>query len=585
MDALWRLAYRVAFRFQLVYWRIRRPRITGAYVAVWRGDELLCIRNSYRRRYSLPAGGLARGEQPIDAAIRELREEVALEARPDELHFFGEIVSHAGNAEDHAHFYELRRDGELDFRVDGREVVWAGFLSPREALDRGVVDVVRQYLERHLLVLLALVGLGCSAPDPPNLVLVSIDTLRADHTGPYGYARDTTPTLTRLAGQGLLFEQAYAASASTGPSHATLFTGAHVLSHGLVKNGLDLAPGEQTLAETLRAAGYQTGAVVGSFVLDPKFGFDQGFDHYDARFRRRTGAAGVWQDHAFEVFERRADEVSDIAIEWLDGLAPDRPFFLFVHYYDPHAGYEPPDDWLTRFGEQVERHTPEHRIERYDAEIAYTDHQLGRLLARVEEIAPPERTLVVVTADHGEGLGDHDVAGHGVVLYEEAVRVPLVLRWPGRIDPGLRIAAPVGAVDVAPTLLDLMGLDAPAAVEGESLADVLRGTSPAYRRPVFLVRRHYDRGHAGLLPVDGYQFGVRTGRWKWIEDPKLGTRELYDLQTDPQERSNLAATLPDDAARLGELMATWRSAIGDAPPVKALGASDRRALEALGYVE
>ncbi|MGH0030359.1 MAG: sulfatase-like hydrolase/transferase [Myxococcota bacterium] len=585
MDALWRLAYRLAFRLQLVYWRVRRPTIRGAYVAVWRGDELLCIRNSYRRSYSLPAGGLARGEQPIDAAIRELREEVALVAAPDELHFFGEIVSHAGNAEDHAHFYELRRDGDLDFRVDGREVVWAGFLSPREALDRGVVDVVRQYLERHLLVLLALASLACGAPEPPNLVLVSIDTLRADHTQPYGYARETTPTLQRLADQGLVFEQAYSASASTGPSHATLFTGAHVLSHGLVKNGLDLIPENETLAETLGAAGYQTGAVVGSFVLDASFGFDQGFDRYDAEFRRKMGGAGVWKAHKFEIFERRADEATDVAIEWLDTLAPDRPFFLFVHYYDPHAGYDPPGDWLTRFGDDVGRFTAEHRVERYDAEIAWTDHQLERLLARVEQLAPPERTLVVVTADHGEGLGDHGVPGHGVVLYEEAVRVPLVLRWPGRIDAGLRIAAPVGSIDVMPTLLELMGVDAPAGVQGQSLAGVLWGASPPYRRPVFLVRRHYKRGYAGLVPVNGYQFGVRSGRWKWIEDPNRGTRELFDLEHDPREQSNLADTLVEDAAQLGALVADWRAGIDGPPEVKALEARDRRALEALGYVE
>ena len=148
MDALWRSAYRVAFRLQLVYWRVRRPRITGAYVAVWRGDELLCIRNSYRRRYSLPAGGLARGETPLAAAVRELREEVSIDVRPEELRYAGEIVSHVGHAEDHAHFFELTRDRGVDFAVDGREVVWAGFLPPADVLERGVVDVVRQYLER-----------------------------------------------------------------------------------------------------------------------------------------------------------------------------------------------------------------------------------------------------------------------------------------------------------------------------------------------------------------------------------------------------------------------------------------------------
>lgn len=150
MDAAWRAAYRIAFRLQRLYWRVRQPRLTGAYVAVWRDERLLCVQNSYRRRLSLPAGGLARGERPIDAALRELREEVSIGARPEELHYVGEIVSHAGDAEDHAHFFELRPEGQIDFAVDRREVVWAGFLSPQTALERGVVDVVRQYLERRL---------------------------------------------------------------------------------------------------------------------------------------------------------------------------------------------------------------------------------------------------------------------------------------------------------------------------------------------------------------------------------------------------------------------------------------------------
>ncbi len=150
VDALWRVGYRVAFRLQRLYWRVRRPQLFGAYVAVWQGEQLLCIRNSYRRRLSLPAGGLARGEAPVDAALRELFEEVAIEARAEELAYAGLIMSEVGHAVDHAHFFELRREGPLDFAVDRREVVWAGMLTPRAALQQGVVDVVRQYLERFV---------------------------------------------------------------------------------------------------------------------------------------------------------------------------------------------------------------------------------------------------------------------------------------------------------------------------------------------------------------------------------------------------------------------------------------------------
>jgi ADP-ribose pyrophosphatase YjhB (NUDIX family) len=148
VDALWRSAYRIAFRLRKLYWRVHRSRLTGAYVAVWQDERLLVIQNSYRRLFSLPAGGLARGERPIDAALRELQEEVSIAARPEELHYVGEIVSFAGATEDHAHFFELRPEGEIRFAVDRREVVWADFLSPEDALERGVVDLVRQYLER-----------------------------------------------------------------------------------------------------------------------------------------------------------------------------------------------------------------------------------------------------------------------------------------------------------------------------------------------------------------------------------------------------------------------------------------------------
>lgn len=162
MDALWRSAYRIAFRLQKLWWRVRRPRLTGAYVAVWREGRVLCIRNSYRRLLSLPAGGLARGERPIDAAIRELMEEVAIAVDAAELRYVGEIVSHVGHAEDHAHFFELHREEEVSYAVDRREVVRAEFLAPAVALERGVVDVVRQYLERH-----APVARECDALAPP----------------------------------------------------------------------------------------------------------------------------------------------------------------------------------------------------------------------------------------------------------------------------------------------------------------------------------------------------------------------------------------------------------------------------------
>ena len=308
----------------------------------------------------------------------------------------------------------------------------------------------REIVLRVLLAPLLVSGVACAPERPGNLLLVSLDTTRRDHCSVYGYGRETTPTLDRLGREGAVFDQAYAPTASTGPTHASLFTSLYPLTHRVNRNGLALGMGFTTLAERLRARGYQTSAVVSSFVLAAKFGFAQGFDAYDDAFVAAESSLQVslWEGHLppDEAFDRRASATSERAVAWLRGVRdPERPFFLFVHYFDAHDPYQPPPEFTL----QLEGEPPENELGRailqYDREIAFVDQQLGRLLAALAEAGLEDETLLVVTADHGEGLMDHGHMRHGLQIYEEAVRVPLLVRWPGTIPANRRLAEPVEA--------------------------------------------------------------------------------------------------------------------------------------------
>jgi len=456
-----------------------------------------------------------------------------------------------------------------------------------------------------LLGLALLLPLASCSPEPrdppstlPNVVLISIDTLRADHTSVHGYARETTPVLAKLAARGAVFESAYAPTSSTGPSHASLFTGTCPLTHGLLKNGFSLDGGARTLAEMLAGRGYQTAGVASSFVLDRRFGLDQGFDTWLDDFDAEHASVSVdeWLGHPIrQGFDRRANAATDRALRWLWlERDPDRPFFLFVHYFDPHAPYEAPEGFEPGFSiapdpDVARRLGPLSRIQldQYDVEISFTDREIGRLLLAIDELELPRGALVVVTADHGEGLMDHGIWRHGLTIYEEAVRVPLIFRWDGRIEAGRRFSEPVELVDVAPTLLDLLGLDeARSGLEGRSLADALRGgpSSPEGRQ-VFLYRSPYEPGTVDGLEVAGELFAVRQGRWKLIEHSSRPTPELYDLVADPGETTNLHDSEPADASRLSSLLAEWRN--GSALPGEApeISSETRRALRALGYTD
>lgn len=444
-----------------------------------------------------------------------------------------------------------------------------------------------------LLLLLSLAGgMACERePDlRPSAVLVVFDTTRADHTSLAGYARETTPRLRGFAAEGANFEVAYAPTSTTGPTHATLFTGLSPLRHEVTKNGVPLPAAADTLAERFQAAGYRTAGFVSSFVISRRFGFDQGFASFDDAFDRETSTftPEFWEGRKIEGgFDRRGDETTRRALRWLDANGGRGPFFLFVHYFDPHAPYAPPPEFAGRFAPGPEADELARDIARYDEEIAFTDSQLGVLLDGLAERGLAENTLVAVTADHGEGLMDHGHMEHGVHVYEEQVRVPLVLRWPGRIAAGLRFEAPIALVDLFPTFLELLGMPAEGAqLEGRSVAPALSAGQPFEPVAVFLYRRHFSGEQRGSQFVKGEKFGVREGRFKYIDGPEEGTRELFDLEDDPRERRNLLDAQPEAAAALAARVGDWRAGrSGAEPPRLQITDEERERLEALGYTE
>lgn len=407
---------------------------------------------------------------------------------------------------------------------------------------------------------------GCGrARGPESIVLITVDTLRADRVGPYAPDDATvelTPTLDRLAREGVVFEDASTPTPLTLPAHTSLFTGRYPTATGVRNNGTFVVPtSETTLAELLADAGYATAAVVAAYPLHARYGLTQGFEIYDDAFQRLSDASGIGVGSFFP--ERDATAVTDRALEVWARLEDGRRF-LWVHYFDPHAPYSPPEAHLDRAGGK-----------RYDGEVAYVDAEIERLLEGLD--LDPRRSIVTVTADHGEGLGEHDELTHGVFLYDTTVRVPWILWAPGRVTAGARVEAPVSLVDVAPTIAALVGLDgAFPAADGTDLRDWIDDPTSTERSVYgesFLPR--YDYGFSELRMW-------RRGPLKYIDAP---TPELYDLGSDPGELRNLAGGHYDEA-RLRDELAEWRTAEDTGAADRAAADLDgeaRASLQSLGY--
>ncbi len=434
--------------------------------------------------------------------------------------------------------------------------------------------------------------LGSSSPRNPDLVIVVMDTSRADHFGCYGYGQQTTPVIDRLASQGILFEKAITHDTNTLPSHASLFTGLYPVVHRSRFNDVPLSPDFETLAERLAKTGYQTAAFVSGWTLDAKVsGLSQGFQTYD--------------DH-FPPWLRRGGETVDLARAWLRSRKPGQPYFLFVHLFDPHGPYDPPAGYAAKFrqGEYAfvgeDQVIPEYQrlklswsdysrdpldyISRYDGEINYDDEQIGRLLEQVGGEA-----IVVFTADHGETLLDrYFYFDHGDRLNEEQLHVPLIMRFPDPSLSGKRVKGVARMVDVLPTLLTVMGKAVPDGLPGRDLMPFIRkGAIPEGTRVFSEARaikaRVADRGYQ--LPRWTVLTSVRTERYKLISYPTqpLPTLELFDLDADPGEKTNLAS---QDPARAGEMLGWIQDYLALGPPPVAPGSTEEREklLRGLGYI-
>ena len=406
---------------------------------------------------------------------------------------------------------------------------------------------------RWVLLLSGLALAGCSPARVDRVVLVTIDTLRADRVGAYGDTQALTPALDSVAREGVRFDAAITPTPLTLPSHASLLTGLAPPAHGVRGNsGFVLPPDVGTLTGSLKQAGFATAAFVGAVVLAERYGLARGFDVYGDQMGRR-------RRHVRTAFaERPADAVVDEAIAWLQ-TAPAR-FFLWVHLYDPHAEYV----WHEQYRDRVP--------DAYRSEIAFADSQVGRLLAAVRERGGNDGLLVVITSDHGEGLGEHGEQTHGLGLYESTQRVPLVMSGPG-LDAGRSVKALARVVDVAPTILASAGAAPLPRIDGRDLGELARG-SDAPLDPAYLetLATALDWGWSPL-------YGLRTQRYKLVRAPKP---ELYDLEVDPRELENLFETRAELAADLQQkLDARLRAA--SLWSVTAMDPAELARIRSLGY--
>ena len=445
-----------------------------------------------------------------------------------------------------------------------------------------------------LLTLAFLLAAGCTdRPRLPNVILISLDTVRADHLSVYGYHRPNTPNLTRLAEEGVVFEQAFTPTPWTVPAHMSLFTSLYPSVHSITH----LTPQSdmsKMLPEMLKNAGYQTAAFVAP-VLSEDYGFSKGYDHY---FRAKR--------------VRPADIMVDRALEWL-AQDPSRPvirkppFFLFLHLFDAHHPYEPPWPFDTAYvpayrpnireishshpyAQDKELSTEEltEVVALYDGEIAYTDFAIGRFLDELETLGLYDSSLIVVFGDHGEGFLEHGLMNHGNSVYDELIRIPLLVRFPGGRSAGTTVEEPVQLIDVTPTILREVGMEPLPAMQGSFLLGPFQA----------------DGSRRFAYASEGFAACLRTSSWKLIENPpsrfekipkaKQVKYELYDLKEDPKEQNNLAVTLPDRVESMSRTLHSidqenrkLRERIREALDVRELELTEEqeRELRALGYIQ
>jgi len=423
---------------------------------------------------------------------------------------------------------------------------------------------MRRIFILNLCLLVLLPGFAAAA-NQPNVILITLDTVRADRMGFLGSKRGLTPHLDALATQGVVFEHAYSQAPITPVSHATILTGTFPQYHGIRNFGDRLPPSVPFLPEILHAKGYHTGAFVGSIILDPKngfaSGFERGFDVYNAGFhRQKTG------ERREASMQRRGEVTLGFALEWLD-QQHGSPFFLWFHVWDAHDPYDPPEPFRSRFASAP-----------YNGCIAYVDAIVGKLLDYLRSQGLYDNALIAVAADHGESLGDHGELTHSIFLYDTTIRVPLLLKLPGNRFGGQHVTATASLVDLAPTLLEALGQTPPPAMQGGSLLPLIGKPNPG-KRASFATGDHSERsfGWSALA-------SLRVGNQLYVRAP---SPELYDLASDPGEKTNLYPVKRFAAVRLAIQLDNFVKRISkDAPQAlqDGLDEKSREKLSALGYV-
>jgi arylsulfatase A-like enzyme/Flp pilus assembly protein TadD len=421
---------------------------------------------------------------------------------------------------------------------------------------------------RRAIILCLLVlfpALAAAATDRPNVILITLDTVRADRMGFLGSKLGLTPQLDALASQGVVFEHAYSQAPITPVSHATILTGTFPQYHGIRNFGDRLPPAVPFLPDILHAQGYHTGAFVGSIILDPKngfaSGFERGFDVYNAGFhRQKTG------ERREASMQRRGEVTLGFVLEWV-GQQKGGPFFLWFHLWDAHDPYNPPEPFRSRFP-----NTP------YNAGIAYVDSIVGKLLDYLRSQGLYDNTLIAVAADHGESLGEHGELTHSIFLYDSTIHVPLLVKFPGNRFLSQHVNATASLVDLAPTVLDALGQAPPPAMQGRSLLPLIGNPHPE-NRPSLATGDHSERSFGWSALVS-----LRNGSQLYVRAPKP---ELYDLASDPGAKTNLYADKRATAVRLAVQLDSFVKRITEGAPQAlqdGLDEKSREKLSALGYV-
>jgi arylsulfatase A-like enzyme len=442
---------------------------------------------------------------------------------------------------------------------------------------------------RAALALLSAVVLASCAREarPPNVILISIDTLRADRLGCYGYERPTSPFLDGMARAGVLFEDASATSSWTYPSHASLFTGLYPGRNGATELKQRVRAEVPTLAEWLIDRGYRAAGIVSS-TLFAGYGLERGFERL----------------YHVEPGGPEPSAVTAESIEWLEAVNRERPFFFLIHYLDPHSDYkslpeferpflEPYDGKATGASQQLFDHVSgfvdftsedaRHLSNLYDGGVRQQDAELAKLFAYLERSGLLEESVIVLTSDHGEEFLEHGNVLHGLAQYDESVRVPLIL-WGPDVPRGVRVPTPVSLVDVVPTVLDLLGLPAPAGLDGHSLRELWE--APERERPpraLFIEADMDPPGPTSRVMIPGDDLAVRKGRWKLVLDPASGATRLFDLESDPGETRDVAAEHAEIASELRAEIERFRERRADQEAAPALTGDDLEKLRGLGY--